>query len=177
MGGFVGRAVPDDEDSPICGKNNKRRQQIAGGRIDNMITTYIMKIIWWALPKLASAAIDKLGDTLLFVEMADQKSEDFEKRATLIGAVTPMLKPLPESFVRAYIEFVVILYRLGVTSEALNAMEQMVLAVDSAVMSDEEKRADALSRFASLFPEVPERVVRLLIELSVAKIRSMRVGD
>mgnify|MGYP007131800848 CR=1 FL=1 len=140
--------------------------------------TYAMKIIWWALPRVASAAIDRLGDTLLFVEMADQKSEDFEKRASLISSVSPMLQPLPESFVRAYIEFVVILYRLGVTSEALNAMEQMVLAVDSAVlMSDAEKRADALSRFASLFPEVPERVVRLLIELSVAKIRSMRVGD
>ena len=142
-----------------------------------MLTTYAMKIIWWALPKLAGGAIDKLGDTLLLVEMADQKSEDFEKRAKIFSAVAPMLRPLPESFIRAYIEFVVILYRLGATSEALNAMEQMVLALDEKTLGATEKRADALSRFASLFPDVPERVARLLIELSVAKIRSMGLGD
>lgn len=142
-----------------------------------MITTYAMKIIWWALPKLAGGVIDRLGDTLLLVEMADQKSEDFEKRATLFSAVSPMLKPLPESFIRAYIEFVVIMYRLGVTSDALNAMEQMVRALDSDnISSTVEKRADALSRFATLFPDVPERVARLLIELSVAKIRSVGRG-
>ena len=143
-----------------------------------MLTTYVMKIIWWALPRLASGAIDKLGDTLLLVEMADQKTEDFEKRASLFSVVNPMLKPLPESFTRAYIEFVVILYRLGVTSEALNAMEQMVVALDANTLSSSvEKRADALSRFATLFPDVPERVARLLIEFSVAKIRSMGMGD
>ena len=138
---------------------------------------YAIKIIWWALPKLAGGMIDKLGDSLALVEMSDQKSEDFEKRTSLIDAVTPMLSPLPGSFIRAYIEFLVILYRLGVTSEALDAMEQLVLAVDVYSVSDAEKRKDALSRFASLFPEVPERVARLLIELSVARVRAMGMRD
>ena len=142
-----------------------------------MLMNYAIKIIWWALPKLAGGMIDKLGDSLALVEMSDQKSEDFEKRTSLIDAVTPMLSPLPGSFIRAYIEFLVILYRLGVTSEALDAMEQLVLAVDVYSVSDAEKRKDALSRFASLFPEVPERVARLLIELSVARVRAMGMRD
>lgn len=136
---------------------------------------YAMKIIWWALPKLAGAMIDKIGDTLLLVEMADQKSEDFEKRASLINAVGPMLAPLPESFVRAYIEFIVILFRLGVTSDALDAMEQMVLAIDGESICEAEKRSNALSRFAALYPDMPERVARLLIELCVARLRA--IGD
>lgn len=138
---------------------------------------YAIKIIWWALPKLAGGMIDKLGDSLALVEMSDQKSEDFEKRTSLIDAVTPMLSPLPGSFIRAYIEFLVILYRLGVTSEALDAMEQLVLAVDVYSVSDAEKRRETLSRFASLFPEVPERVARLLVELSVARVRAMGMRD
>ena len=138
-----------------------------------MLTAYMTKMIWWALPKLLGGVIDKLGDCLALVESAESKPYDFEKRAILLSNLTAMLPPAPEFIVRGYLEFLVILYQVGVTSDALNTMEEIVKQLDADTVASDDKRQAALSSFTALFPGVPERVARLLIELSVARIRSM----
>lgn len=141
-------------------------------REDEMLTAYATKLIWWALPKIMGSVIDKIGDGLALVESAEQKSNDFERRAIMISNLQTLLPPAPEFIIRGYLEFLVILYSIGVTSDALNTMEEIVSQLDADSLASDDKRQAALSSFAALFPGVPERVVRLLVELSVARLRS-----
>lgn len=138
-----------------------------------MLTAYAMKILWWALPKILGGLIDNLGTALALVESAEQKDQDWERRAILLGNLKLILPPAPEFIVRGYLEFLVVLYQVGVTSDALEAMENIVRKLDADSIASVDKRQVALSSFATLFPCVPERVARLMIELAVAKVRSM----
>lgn len=131
-----------------------------------------IKIIWWALPKLAGTAIDKLGIHLLYVETADQLIDTAARRKAVLQSIGTQLDPLPESFVRAYVELLVILHRIGVTSASLDAMELIVGSLDVDVLTNPEKRAVALQEFLAAYKDVPESVARLLIEFAVAKIRA-----
>ena len=137
-----------------------------------MLLNYAVKLFWWALPKLIGGVIDKLGDSLALVEQADGEDYNGAKRLFVIEQVQQFLPGLPESIIRAYVEILVILYSVGVTSEALNTMEKVVGDIDVVGVSPEAKRAYVLSSFSALFPGVPERVGRLLIKLAVARLRS-----
>lgn len=135
------------------------------------ILTFAMKIIWWALPKLAGNAIDQLGNHLAFVEAANAIEDTAARRESALGNLRQSL-PLPESFIRAYLEILVIMSRIGVTAASLEAMEILVRGLDSDSLLNETKRNEALKVFRDQYSDVPESVARLLIELAVVKVRS-----
>ena len=135
-----------------------------------------MKIIWWALPKLAGSAIDKLGINMLYVEQANALTETAERRKYVINLIGTSLDPLPERFIRAYVELLVILNRVGVTSASLDTMEGLVRGLDAELIDNPDKRQVAIQVFLDQYKEVPESVARFLVELAVAKARSAVSG-
>ncbi len=142
----------------------------------NIIMTLAMKIIWWALPRLAGSAIDTLGTNLLYVEQANALESPADRRKRVLYLIGTSLDPLPESFVRGYVELLVILNRVGVTSQSLEAMETLVKGLDAEAIANPDKRLAALQVFTETYKDIPESVARFLIELAVAKARSAVSG-
>jgi hypothetical protein len=141
-----------------------------------IVLSIAMKIIWWALPKLAGSAIDKLGINMLYVEQANTLLEPAARRKSVINSIGTSLDPLPESFIRAYVELLVILNRVGVTSQSLEAMETLVQGLDAEAIANPDKRLAALQVFSETYKDIPESVARFLVELAVAKARSAVSG-
>lgn len=141
-----------------------------------IVLSIAMKIVWWALPRLAGSAIDKLGINMLYVEQANTLLDPAARRKSVINSIGTELDPLPESFIRAYVELLVILNRVGVTSQSLEAMETLVKGLDAELIDNPDKRLAAMQVFTETYKDIPESVARFLVELAVAKARSAVSG-
>lgn len=130
------------------------------------------KIAWWLAPKVLGRIVDAFGQTLVLVQTAETGFPDKDLRRDYVLLRMPGAGVIPEWAARALIEFCVILHGLGVTPEALDKMEELVSNHEADWLSSTEKRTMVLERFAATFPDLPERIGRLLLEIAVAKIRA-----
>jgi len=134
------------------------------------MTVFMTRIFWWVLPRVLGGAVDMIGKTLLLVESAESIEDPTARRRVVLEAVGGF-SVVPEPIRRGLVEFCVVLNRMGVTSEQLEAMEKLVSQeAATSALADTEKRSVVLASFANLFPGVPERVCRLLLEFAVAKV-------
>ncbi len=65
-----------------------------------------------------------------------------------------------------------ILNGLGVSAAKLDKMEELVSAESMQDLLTADKRAAVLSQFTALFPDIPERIGRLLLEIAVARVKA-----
>lgn len=135
----------------------------------------LTKIAWWLFPKLIGSVMDWFGRLIELVEQAENIEDPAARRDAVLSKLWGT-GVIPESLLRGAIEFAVILIRLGVTSQAMSAMENLVTVANMQALSDVGKRVNVLSQFAALFPDMPERIGRLLLEIAVARITSVGAG-
>lgn len=134
------------------------------------MTVFMTRIFWWVLPRVLGGAVDMIGKTLALVESAESIEDPTARRRAVLEAIGGF-GVVPEPILRGLVEFCVVLHSIGVTSEQLEAMEKLVSQeAATSALADCEKRSVVLASFANLFPSVPERVCRLLLELAVAKV-------
>jgi hypothetical protein len=140
--------------------------------------TWIMllmgKMATWALPRVTGKIVNGFRKSLGFVEAAEGLAgETADKRDYVLTKLKAEFSGLyaPETVLRFLVEFSVLLHGVGVTSEQMAAAEVVVNDCDGIAFADADKRASALKRLNDLFPVLPERIARLLIELAVARLR------
>lgn len=130
------------------------------------------KLAWWLMPKLIGSIVDAIETTLRLVETAETAIEDYAGRRDYVLQRMPGAGTIPESVLRFVLEFCVILRGLGVTSTQLDKMESLVSQDALTGLLTDQKRAVVLDQFKALFPDIPERTGRLLMELAVAKVKA-----
>ena len=136
----------------------------------------ITKIVWWAAPKLLQLVTDQFELCLTLVAQAQTDYADPENRRNFVLSRMTAAQYLPETVQRILIEACVILLGLGVTPDALAAMENNVASVWSAPGASEDKRMAALNAFLTSFPDVPERAARLLLQIAYVKVSALFAG-
>ncbi len=132
----------------------------------------LAKLAWWLLPKLLGNVVDSIAATLSLVEKAELAVEGTAARRDWVIQRMPATGLIPEWALRVLLEFCVILHGLGVTYAQLKKMEELVSADNIQGLLSSEKRALVLNEFKALFPELPERIGRLLLEIAVAKVKA-----
>jgi hypothetical protein len=140
-----------------------------------MLISLAIKMFWWMLPKILASVVDQLGLALTLVERANTLTDPTERRAKVLASFREEL-PLPELFSRALLEICVILNSLGVTPDVLEKMEELLQAPAMQNLSVDEQRAAAVAAFTSQFPDVPEKCIRLVLQLALAKLWSQAKG-
>jgi hypothetical protein len=133
----------------------------------------LTKIALWIMPQLAALVVDAFGKCLAAVEQAEQIENTAERRLAVMNSLGGY-SSIPEAARRFLVEFCVIVYRLGVTAEQLEKMEQLVAYQDTwtAIRESSARRDSVLQQFSELFPNMPERIGRLLLELAVLKVKA-----
>lgn len=127
------------------------------------------KLAWWLVPQILDRLINYLEAVLRAVEAAEVIEDYNERRLTVLTQVGGWL---PETATRLMIEACVILFRLGVTGDRLDACQALVTGSGIGGLTSAEKRAAVLHDLCQMFPDMPERAGRLIVEFCVAKVRS-----
>lgn len=135
----------------------------------NWVTALLIKVAFWMLPRLLGQIVNQVSLTLALVEAADHFPAPDLKRDYVLDRMGGR-DVIPESVRRFLAEFCVILFRIGVTSTALDRMEELIRDQSLDTLTDGTKRDIAIQRFLSLFPDMPERVARLLVEIAMARV-------
>jgi hypothetical protein len=132
----------------------------------------LTKIAWWLYPKLIACAIDAISFALAEVESAEAfNSLPAAKRTRVHENLVARYGMIPEPVTRFLVEFALLLFRLGVTGKHLQEMEVLVTGMELTALESPDKRRAVLGGFAKIFPELPERIGRLLLEIVVAKLK------
>lgn len=132
----------------------------------------LTKLAWWLLPKLLGKVVDAFETTLRLVEEAEAKYELPAARRDYVVQRMPGIGAIPEIALRFVLELAVTLRALGVNSAQLDKMEQLASQDTLTGLLSTEKRALVLDQFKTLFPDLPERIGRLLLEVAVAKVKA-----
>jgi len=131
----------------------------------------VTKILWWLLPKALAGAADYFEKALYFVEQADKEIEGPAARRAWALERLGGFGFIPETILRGFLEFVVILHGIGVTAKQLDAAEALVGELAKLeTLTSAEKRGQALERLQEVFPSTPERIARFLVQIAWMKI-------
>jgi hypothetical protein len=131
-----------------------------------------IKAAWWAAGILKDAITDYVDGLLLAAETADQAVTDTANRRRIVLEGLMQTHPLlPEGFQRLALECAVTLVRLGVTGDKVRKLTAVAEGLDSTTLANGAKREAALSEALRIFPDMPERAARLLVEFAVARLR------
>lgn len=146
------------------------------------LLSLLSKFAWWLYPKLIASVVDALVSALDLVEKAEATNDlPTAKRMRVMNALVQKFGIIPEAVIRFLVEFAVLLFRLGVTQRHLHEMEVLVTGFELTELGAPEKRQAVLDGFSRIFPDLPERMGRLLLEITVAKLKSgnlvMSAGD
>ncbi|MEW6351286.1 MAG: hypothetical protein AB1646_19705 [Thermodesulfobacteriota bacterium] len=136
------------------------------------ITAIATKVGLWLLPRLLGGIVRYLEHVLDAVSTADGIVDPAQRRAAVLAKLAELFPLIPAPVRRFSMEAVLIVYRLGITPETL---EQTALIVsDPAIMelSGNQRRRVVLEQMAALFPSLPERCARLLVEVVAAKLNA-----
>jgi hypothetical protein len=133
----------------------------------------LTKLVWWLIPQLAAFIVDGIGKCLLAVEQAESIENLAERRLAAMNALGSY-SMIPEPIRRFTVEACVILFKLGITAAHLEKMESLVAREETwaDVRTSEDRRYAVLMKFRELFPNLPERMGRLLLEIAVLKIKA-----
>lgn len=136
----------------------------------------LTKVALWILPKLAGFVVDAFGKCLAAVEAAESIPNQADRRTAVMASLAHF-SAIPEPVRRFLCEACVILFKLGVTSAQLEKMEELVSSEQNyELLGNTSKRDAVLNQFAELFPALPERIGRLLLELAVLKVKAAFKG-
>lgn len=138
----------------------------------NFVISLLIKLFWWSLPRMLGFGISKLSDALELVEIAETRMTDSAERRAWALAGLGGTGNLPEPLIRLIFELCVILHGLGVTTPKLMDMELIVERLQATDFTDEDKRRSTIEQFGALYPDVPERAARLILEVAVAKLKA-----
>jgi hypothetical protein len=133
----------------------------------------LTKLVWWLIPKLAESLVDAIGKCLMAVQYAESIENEAERRLFVMNSLGAY-STIPEPIRRFIVEACVILFKLGITAEHLEKMEELVGYEETwaDIRTSDERRNAALKKFAELFPNLPERMGRLLLEIAVLKVKA-----
>lgn len=136
-----------------------------------MFATWAMKLLQFVFPKILQELFDFIEYALQSVADAEALADSSARRDHVIAQLR--LKTgqfIPDVVLRVIMELCCVLLALGVTAEKLETMEQLVLGENIANLWDEASRADIVNKFFAMFPDTPERVVRLLLEFALIRV-------
>jgi hypothetical protein len=141
------------------------------------LLSLLSKLAWWLYPKLSVYVVDAVSTALAEVEAVDAFHWfDSAKRARALDNLVAQYGMIPEPVVRFLTEFALVLFRLGITNSHLHEMEVIASGLELKALGSTEKRQAVLDGFSKIFPDVPERLGRLLLELVVAKINGVGIA-
>lgn len=137
-----------------------------------ILISLVTKLFWWLLPHLVQY-ISKYCDEVLTLVLAYEGSQTQPdlRRTIVLQTLAQDFPMLPEFVNRAAVEVALLFVRCGVTQETLEKAKLAVSAINYSELSDAEKRQQVLETLKAKFSTLPDRVLRLLIELSVARIK------
>lgn len=132
----------------------------------------LTKLVWWLIPQMAAFIVDGIGKCLMAVEQAESIENLAERRLAAMNALGSY-SMIPEPIRRFTVEACVILFKLGITAAHLEKMEELVSYEETwaDVRTGDTRREIVLSKFGELFPNLPERIGRLLLEIAVLKVK------
>jgi hypothetical protein len=147
--------------------------EIGGIAMLAWLVSIATKIVWWLVPKLAESVVDALGKCLMAVEQAESIENLAERRLAAMNALGSY-SMIPEPIRRFTVEACVILFKLGITAAHLEKMEELVSYEETwaDVRDSSDRRYAVLMKFRELFPNLPERMGRLLLEIAVLKVKA-----
>lgn len=137
-----------------------------------------MKLLWWALPKLIERVSDYFEAGLRAIEEGTERiasgsyADGATARHIALQRLLDQEGSLPESWYRFTIEICLVLHRMGITAERLDAMEGLVTDKALHGLTGKEKRDFILQRVQAFFSDVSETTARLLVEWAVVKVKA-----
>ena len=141
--------------------------------MSRIILIVVKTLAHWVLPNLLGEFADYLEHALNRVTAADAHWNEDHRRHVVLNTLAEDYPSVPEPVHRAAIEIALILVRLGISTTQIAALEKLVTDEQLYDLAPVERRKLVLQRFSALFPDVPERTARLLLEVVVAKLRKI----
>ena len=133
-------------------------------------TAIAERIGLWLLPRLMGGVIRYLETGLSAVQAADAMIDANKRRDQAFGDLTYVFPLVPISVIRVSIEACLVLYRLGITRDAMDQTAELVTSPSIHMIQSGEQRLVILHKLAAILPDMPERCCRLLITLAEAKL-------
>jgi hypothetical protein len=142
----------------------------------NVIVGIVTKLCWWAFPRIIGYIVEYCDHALDLVLGYDHGGLDSTKlrRDGVLRTLTGDYPAVPEFVHRAAIEVVLVVARLGVTRETIDDAAALIAEIDITDLSGAEKRHRALERLRVMYADLPERLLRLVVEMATARRKGER---